>query len=61
TAVGLGCAMIALAVRVVALADGEAGIAAAKRLFAVSILYLFVLFLALLVDTALGAPLLTPM
>lgn len=56
TAVAFGAAMVALAVRVVALGDGDAGIAAAKRLFAVSILYLFVLFLVLVVDSALCAP-----
>ena len=57
TAVTLGVAMVALAGRIVALGDGEGSIPAAKRLFAVSILYLFVLFLMLLVDSALGAPL----
>ena len=57
TAMVLGAAMVALAVRIVALGDGEGGIPAAKRLFAVSILYLFVLFFVLVVDGALGAPL----
>jgi len=61
TAVALAGAMIALAVRIAALGDGEAGIAAAKRLFAVSILYLFVLFLVLVIDSALGTPLRTLM
>jgi protoheme IX farnesyltransferase len=49
-----GAAMIALAVRILALGDG--GIPAAKRLFGVSILYLFALFAVLLIDGALGAP-----
>ena len=51
-----GAVMIALAVRIMGLGDREAGIAAAKRLFGVSILYLFVLFAVLLVDSGLGAP-----
>lgn len=51
-----GAAMIALAVWIAALADGDGGLPAAKRLFGVSILYLFVLFAVLLVDSVLGAP-----
>ena len=51
-----GAAMIALAGRIVALGDGEGGLSVAKRLFAVSILYLFALFAVLLLDSALGAP-----
>jgi protoheme IX farnesyltransferase len=56
TAVVGGAAMIVLAGRIMALGDGEGGLPAAKRLFAVSILYLFVLFAVLLFDSALGAP-----
>jgi heme o synthase len=51
-----GLAMIALAGRVVALGDADGGIPAAKRLFGVSILYLFVLFAMLLLDCMIGAP-----
>jgi protoheme IX farnesyltransferase len=51
-----GAAMIALATRIMSLGDGEGGIPAAKRLFGISILYLFVLFAVLLLDGALGAP-----
>jgi protoheme IX farnesyltransferase len=51
-----GAAMIALASRIVALGDGEGSLSAAKRLFAVSILYLFALFAVLLLDSGLGAP-----
>jgi protoheme IX farnesyltransferase len=51
-----GVAMIALAGRIVTLGDGEGGLPAAKRLFAVSILYLFALFAVLLLDSELGAP-----
>ena len=42
--------------RLAVLGDGEGGLSAAKRLFGVSIVYLFVLFAALLLDSALGAP-----
>ena len=38
------------------LGDADEGDRAAKRLFAVSILYLFVLFAVLLIDDRLGAP-----
>jgi protoheme IX farnesyltransferase len=51
-----GAAMIVLAGRIIALGDGNGGLAAAKRLFAISILYLFVLFAVLLLDSVLGAP-----
>jgi heme o synthase len=56
TAILGGAAMIALASRIMALGDGDGGIPAAKRLFGLSILYLFVLFAVLLLDSALGAP-----
>jgi heme o synthase len=51
-----GAAMIVLAGRIMVLGDGNGGLPAAKRLFAISILYLFVLFAVLLLDSALGAP-----
>jgi protoheme IX farnesyltransferase len=51
-----GAAMIVLAGRIMALGDGNGGLPAAKRLFAISILYLFVLFAVLLLDSVLGAP-----
>jgi protoheme IX farnesyltransferase len=53
TAIALGAIMIALAWRLLR-ADEFCSYAAAKRLFAYSILYLFVLFAALLVDRAIG-------
>jgi heme o synthase len=56
TAIIGGAAMVALASRIMALHDGDGSLAAAKRLFAVSILYLFVLFAVLLLDSLLGAP-----
>jgi heme o synthase len=56
TAIVGGAAMIALASRIMALGDGAGGLPAAKRLFAVSILYLFALFAMLLLDSGLGAP-----
>jgi heme o synthase len=56
TAVAGGAAMIALASRIIALGDGDGAVPAAKRLFGVSILYLFVLFAVLLVDGVMGAP-----
>jgi len=55
-AVGAGAAMIGLSLRIVALGDQDEGKRAAKRLFGVSILYLFVLFAVLLIDNWLGAP-----
>src|SRR5262249_42336682 len=56
TAIVAGAAMIGLSLQVTALGDGEEGIRAAKRLFGVSILYLFVLFAVLLIDDRLGSP-----
>jgi heme o synthase len=56
TSVTLGAVMIVLAGRIMAAGEGEAGLPAAKRLFGVSIVYLFVLFAVLLLDSALGAP-----
>jgi protoheme IX farnesyltransferase len=47
---GLGAAFLALAWRVFKVRTGEAADAAAKRLFLFSILYLFMLFAALLVE-----------
>ncbi len=51
-----GAAMIGLAFRIVALGDQKEGVHAAKRMFGVSIMYLFVLFAVLLLDDWLGAP-----
>jgi heme o synthase len=51
-----GAAMVVLAGKIMVLGDGDGSLPAAKRLFGVSILYLFVLFAVLLVDSALGAP-----
>jgi heme o synthase len=56
TAIIGGAAMIVLSGRIMALGDGNGGLPAAKRLFAISILYLFVLFAVLLLDSVLGAP-----
>jgi protoheme IX farnesyltransferase len=56
TAILAGAAMIARAWRITAAGDAVAGVLAAKRLFGVSIVYLFVLFAALLVDHWLGGP-----
>jgi heme o synthase len=56
TAIAAGAAMIGLAFRITALGDGEEGVRAAKRLFGISIVYLFVLFAMLLIDDRLGAP-----
>jgi protoheme IX farnesyltransferase len=56
TAIVAGAAMIGLSLHIVALGDEDEGLRAAKRLFGVSILYLFVLFAVLLVDDLLGAP-----
>jgi len=56
TAIVAGAAMIGLSFQVTALGDEDEGIRAAKRLFGVSILYLFALFAALLIDDRLGAP-----
>ncbi len=51
-----GAAMIALAGKIMAFGDGDGSLPAAKRLFGVSILYLFVMFGVLLLDSVLGAP-----
>ena len=51
-----GVAMIALAGKIIAFGDGGGSLPAAKRLFGVSILYLFVMFAVLLLDSVLGAP-----
>jgi heme o synthase len=56
TAILGGAAMIWLALKIKMLGDGADGDRACKRLFGVSILYLFVLFAVLLVDDRLGAP-----
>jgi heme o synthase len=56
TASVAGAAMIAHAVRIIAAGDRVEGVLAAKRLFGVSIVYLFVLFAALLIDHWLGGP-----
>jgi protoheme IX farnesyltransferase len=56
TAVVAGAAMIGLSLQIMARGDKDEGLRAAKRLFGVSILYLFVLFAVLLIDNGLGAP-----
>jgi heme o synthase len=56
TALVAGAAMIHLSLRIKALGDRDEGFRAAKRLFGVSIIYLFVLFAMLLIDDRLGAP-----
>jgi protoheme IX farnesyltransferase len=56
TAIVAGAAMIGLSLHIMALGDEDEGLRAAKRLFRVSILYLFVLFAVLLIDHLLGAP-----
>jgi heme o synthase len=56
TAIVGGAVMVVLAGRIMALGDGNGGLPAAKRLFGISILYLFVLFAVLLLDSVLGAP-----
>jgi len=56
TAIVAGAAMIGLSLHVMALGNEDKGLRAAKRLFGVSILYLFVLFAVLLIDDLLGAP-----
>lgn len=50
TAILAGAAMIWLSLRIKILGDADEGDRAAKRLFGVSILYLFVLFAVLLID-----------
>jgi protoheme IX farnesyltransferase len=54
TALLAGAAMVALAWRVCSEGEGERGERAARRLFAFSIVYLFVLFAVLLVEDGLG-------
>ena len=54
TAILAGAAMVWLSIRIKILGDADEGDRAAKRLFGVSILYLFVLFTALLIDDRLG-------
>jgi heme o synthase len=54
TAVVAGAAMVALAWRVCSEREGERGERAARRLFAFSIVYLFLLFAVLLVEDGLG-------
>ena len=56
TAIVAGAAMIGLSLHIMARGDEDEGQRAAKRLFGVSILYLFVLFAVLLIDHLLGAP-----
>ena len=55
TALVAGVAMVALAWRIWTRASGERAGAAAKRLFAFSILYLFILFAVLLVEAGFRA------
>jgi heme o synthase len=56
TAIVAGAAMIGLSLHIMVLGDEDEGLRGAKRLFGVSILYLFVLFAVLLIDDLLGAP-----
>jgi heme o synthase len=56
TAVAGGVVMVWLAIKIKTLGDADEGHRAAKRLFGVSILYLFALFAVLLIDDRLGAP-----
>jgi heme o synthase len=56
TAIVGGAAMIGLSLHIMAMADEDQGLRGAKRLFGVSILYLFILFAVLLIDHLLGAP-----
>jgi heme o synthase len=56
TAIVAGAAMIGLSLHLMVLGDEDKGLRGAKRLFGVSILYLFVLFAVLLIDDLLGAP-----
>jgi protoheme IX farnesyltransferase len=55
TALAAGAAMTALAWRVRRHSDGEPAAAAARQLFAYSILYLFVLFAVLLIEAGMGS------
>jgi heme o synthase len=56
TAVAAGAAMAHLALQLYRFGDTPAGDRAAKRLFGLSILYLFLLFAVLLIDDRLGVP-----
>ena len=56
TATASGALMLALALRLRAVGDGPSGEQAAKHLFAFSILYLFLVFAALLVEQGIGLP-----
>jgi protoheme IX farnesyltransferase len=56
TSVAAGALIVWLALSLKMLGDGRAGDRAAKRLFGLSILYLFALFAVLLIDDRLGAP-----
>ena len=56
TAVAAGAVMAHLAMQLHRFGDTPAGDRAAKRLFGLSILYLFLLFAVLLIDDRLGAP-----
>jgi protoheme IX farnesyltransferase len=56
TSIAAGALIVWLSLRIKLLGDGAAGDRAAKRLFGLSILYLFALFAVLLIDDRLGAP-----
>jgi protoheme IX farnesyltransferase len=56
TAILAGIVMVWLSLKIMILGDADEGDRAAKRLFGVSILYLFALFAVLLIDDRLGAP-----
>jgi protoheme IX farnesyltransferase len=56
TSIAAGVLIVWLALKVKLQGDGVAGDRAAKRLFGLSILYLFALFAVLLIDDRLGAP-----
>src|SRR6266853_4983629 len=56
TAIVAGAAMIGLSLHITVLGDDDEGLRGAKRLFGVSILYLFVLFAVLLIHDRVGAP-----
>jgi protoheme IX farnesyltransferase len=56
TAIVGGAAMFGLSLHIMIRGDEDQGLRAAKRLFGVSILYLFMLFAVLLIDDLLGAP-----
>jgi heme o synthase len=56
TSIVAGALILWLALKIKMLGDGVAGDRAAKRLFGLSILYLFALFAVLLIDDRLGAP-----